>query len=126
MLFKINNTKFLHESHPQELDDAPDKPPTLLLTIVIIISFLFVFFVVAVSYPIIEKLSDSSSNKVDMGMGNTERIVYISGQKQILSSYKKINEKQYQIPIQQAMDIVVNNQGDISALNRNVDVDKNQ
>jgi hypothetical protein len=96
-----------------EQDDAPDKPPTLLVTVIVIFSFLFVFGMIALSFPISEELAESKEEAVNTGMGNTERIVYISGQKQIMSSYKKIDDQYYQIPIQQAMKMVVNSQGDM-------------
>ena len=113
MFSKLNRSQFLHDSHPQEHDDAPDKPPTLFVTIIVVTSFLFVFAIIALSFPISEKLVESQENEINSGMGNMERIIYITGQKQILTTYKKIDDQHYRIPIQQAMKMIVDSQGDM-------------
>ncbi|MES2614275.1 MAG: hypothetical protein V4591_02550 [Bdellovibrionota bacterium] len=116
MFSTFNKDKFLHGGHSQELDDAPDKPPTRLVAVVVTVSFIFVFILIALSFPVIENLSTKQGNEADTGMGNTERIVYISNQKKIMSSYEKIDDNHYQIPIMQAMKMVVMTQGDISKI----------
>ena len=114
MFSKLNKSKFLHDSPPQESDDAPDSPPTVLVTCIVVFSFIFIFICVALSFPVTEKLVEMQESKVNSGMGNAERIIYISGQKQIMSSYKKMDDGHYTVPIQQAMKSVVATQGDIS------------
>lgn len=116
MFFKLNNAQCLHSGdHMKELDDAPDKPPTIMVTVIVVLSFLFVFAVVALSFPITEKLAEKRENEINNGMGNPERMAYLASQKQITSSYKKLDDGHYQVPIQQAMKMIINTQGDMSS-----------
>lgn len=115
MFFKINKSMFLHDSPQQKLDDADDSPPTLMVTGIVVVSFIVVFIAVVLSFPLTEKLADMQKNDVDSGMGNMDRIIYISGEKQIMSTYKKLDDGHYRIPIQEAMKMVVATQGDLTS-----------
>lgn len=99
-----------------ELDDAPDKPPVVFVTVVVLLSFLFVFAVIALSYPLTEKLIDRQENKVNMGMANQNRLNYLQKEKGLLNSSKQIDADHSQIPIDDAMKLTVEGQGDISKM----------
>lgn len=114
MFFRLKDVYFSNDSHDEELDDAPDIPPTRSVSLIVIMSFVFIFVCIALSFPITRKLAEYKEAKMITGMGNKERIVYISNQKEIMSSYKKNDDGSYQIPIQEAMKIVVKNQGDMT------------
>ncbi len=120
MFSKLNN-KLLHESHNQIIEDSPDKPPTKFIASIVFLSFISVFFIIAISFPLVEKIGEARKDISDTGMGNSERITYIFSQKQILSSFKKIDENYFQIPILQAMKVVVAKQGDVFKQSAKVD-----
>ena len=111
MFLNLNKNKCFHS----ELEDAPDKPPTKLISIIIVISFVFVFICIAISFPAVDKLFAYKEAEVNLGMGNTGRLVYLSQQKNILSSYNKIDDKYYHMPIDEAINKVVETQGNINA-----------
>jgi hypothetical protein len=117
MFSTINKPKFFHSSHGHELEDAPDKPPVSFLTVIVLVCFAFVFLSAAVALVFTEKLVDARADQVNLGMGNQERLDYLAEQNAILSSAKKIEGNHYQIPIQQAMKMVVTSQSDSSAKN---------
>jgi hypothetical protein len=114
VFLKLNKNKCLHDdTHIKEPDDAPDKPPTLLISVVVVLSFLSVFAVVAISFPVAEKLGEAREELADTGMGNSTRMNYLTSEKRILSSYQELDGEHYQIPIEQSMKIVVSKQGDV-------------
>ncbi len=104
----------MHHQSSHDLQDAPDKPPVLFVTTIVILSFLFVFAVIAISYPATEKLVEWKENQMNPGMANTDRLTYLSHEKSVLMSKKQIDGDHYQIPIKDAMKMTVELQGDIS------------
>ena len=113
MFFQYNRIQLSQNPHSQELDDAPDKPPTAFITILIVLCFLLIFFLIAFAFPMTAKLVNYQESKSSLGMGNETRMNYLETENKILSSYKKIDNNHYQIPIDQAMKQVVATQGDI-------------
>lgn len=95
------------------LEDAPDKPPVGFITLIVLISFGFVFLVWIISYPFLDRWSAIDKNAVTNGMGNSERINYLKQEKETLSSYHNLGNGYYQIPIDRAMEKVVRKQGDV-------------
>ena len=124
MFSQWNKFQFLHNSTEQVVDDAPDTPPTFFITGVVIFSFLFVFILICFVFPFTEKLVEFQEKEVTLGMGNEERLTYLAKEKTILSSYEKIDATHYQIPIEKAMALVVQSQGNLIHY-ENFDTDKN-
>ena len=98
-----------HSSGTEE--DEPDRPPVLVTSVIVILSFLFLVFVAILSYTFLWKTTETVSNMMDTGMANETRMDYQKQQDETLSSYKKLDNGLYQIPITQAMEIVVKEQG---------------
>ena len=97
-----------HSSNVEE--DEPDRPPVLVTAVIVILSFVFVALVGVLSYTFLWKTTDSFSSEVITGMGNETRLNYEKNENEILSSYKKLENGLYQIPINQAMELVVKEQ----------------
>lgn len=95
------------------LEDAPDKPPVGFVTLIVLISFGFVFVVWMISYPFIDKWAAVDKSGVSSGMGNAERLDYLKKENEVLSSYKDLGNGYYQIAIDKAMEKVVRKQGDV-------------
>ena len=117
MFSKLNQSKFLLSPSLQELDDAPDAPPTFRIASIVILSFIFIFIVIAIAFPVTKKLIEMQQTNTDTGMGNKQRIMYIFGENEILSTSEKLNDNHYKIPIQDAMDVIVKTQGHIPNTN---------
>lgn len=107
--YSIYNFSSDHSSSVEE--DEPDNPPVLLTSVIVVLSFVFLIFVVALAYIFLWKTTETVSNKMDSGMANETRINYIKQQDEVLSSYKKQDNGLYQVPITQAMEMIVNEQG---------------
>lgn len=97
-----------HSSGAEE--DEPDRPPVLVTAVIVVLSFLFLIFVAILSYTFLWKTTESQLNKMDSGMANETRINYEKNQDEILSSYQKLENGLYQIPITQAMDLIIKEQ----------------
>jgi uncharacterized membrane protein YqiK len=98
-----------HSSGAEE--DEPDRPPVLVTSVIVLLSFLFLVFVAIFAYTFLWKTTDAVSNMMDTGMANETRMDYQKKQDETLSSYKKLDNGLYQVPITQAMEIVVKEQG---------------
>jgi hypothetical protein len=90
-----------------EEPDSPDNPPVLFVTSIIVGTFLFVF----ASWYIVEAMLSQVTNKVQadsvIGMGNKARLTYIQQEASYLQSSTKLDNGSYKIPIEQAMDKVI-------------------
>lgn len=91
--------------------DAPDKPPSYMLAILVTVSFSLVFIVMLVSFPLLEKLNSGMADRMTLGMGCRDRVLYVSSQRSSMASYQKKDHDRYQIPIEQAMQLVIEKQG---------------
>lgn len=98
-----------HSSGAEE--DEPDRPPVLVTSVIVLLSFVFLVFVAILAYTFLWKTTETVSNMMDTGMANETRMDYQKKQDETLSSYKKLDNGLYQIPITQAMEIVVKEQG---------------
>jgi hypothetical protein len=107
--FKHFETHGSRESTLIEADEA-DRPPVLLTSIIVFFSFLFLAIVGFVAYTILWKASDTLSNVMDTGMGNPTRLEYMKKQTDLLSSYKKLENGYYQVPVTQAMEMMLKEQ----------------
>jgi hypothetical protein len=92
-------------------EDEPDRPPVLVTSVIVVLSFVFLVIVAILSYTFLWKTTETVSNLMDTGMANETRMDYQKKQDETLSSYKKLENGFYQIPITQAMEIVVKEQG---------------
>lgn len=101
-----------HE-HAAELEDAPDTPPTRLIAVVVLLSFAFVFAVWFIAYPLGDRFADMRKNEVDLGQGNPERLEYLKQTQKSLSSYQKLDNGYFQVPIEEAMKVIVETQGNV-------------
>lgn len=91
--------------------DEPDRPPVMITAVIVILSFVFLIIVAIFAYTFLWKTTNSVSNMMNTGMANETRMDYQKKQDEILSSYKKLDNGLYQIPITHAMEIVVKEQG---------------
>lgn len=114
MLKFIKNIPFnLSSDHPPSVEsDEPDSPPVMLITVIIILTFVFLLFIGIILYTSLWKTRNSISNMMNTGMANETRMNYQKEQDKILSSYKKLENGLYQIPITQAMEIIIQRQDD--------------
>ncbi|KAB8030996.1 hypothetical protein [Fluviispira multicolorata] len=86
-----------------EQEDEPDRPPVLVTTVIVVFSFLFLLIVAIVASTVLWKATEAREKEVQTGMGDHQRIEYVKNQEEILSSYKKLDDGYYQIPIAQAV-----------------------
>lgn len=106
--------RFLSHDHEHaELEDAPDTPPTRLITSVVLLSFAFVFAVWFIAYPLGDQFAEMRKDKIDLGQGNPERLDYLKQKQKVLSSYQKLENGYFQVPIEEAMKVVVEKQGNV-------------
>ena len=91
-------------------EDEPDRPPVMVITVIVLLSFVFLIIVAIFTYILLWKSTESLQNKMSPGMENETRINYLKQQEGILSSYGKLENGLYQIPISEAMHLVVKEQ----------------
>lgn len=100
-------------SEETTLPDALDKPPTRQITMIVFGCFLFLITAAIIAKLILFKASENLENGKNLGMGSAARVDYMKQEKLNLSRYKKIDKDHYQIPIGDAMTIVVEKQGNV-------------
>lgn len=89
------------------LNDSPDKPPVAFGFIIVLASFIFVFVFWFVSYTILAKFTYKMQYETESGMANETRLKYIKQQNDFLNSSEKLSNGNYKLPIDQAMDEVI-------------------
>ncbi|RDB36155.1 hypothetical protein [Spirobacillus cienkowskii] len=99
-----------HDSSSQE--DEPDRPPVLVTSIIVLLSFAFLLVVAAITYTLLWKTSSSLSDAMNTGMGNETRLNYVQSQNELLNTYKKLDNGLYQIPINQSIEIILKENAD--------------
>ncbi|WGL61310.1 hypothetical protein QEJ31_06850 [Pigmentibacter sp. JX0631] len=97
-------------SNKSVIEDEPDKPPVLTTAVIVLISFATLVVVAIFSYTFLWKMTESEFDKVNNGMGNETKLNYDKAQEKILSSYEKLENGNYQIPIEKAMELVIKEQ----------------
>lgn len=112
MLKNLKRIHLLSSDHSSKdvLEDEPDRPPVLTTAVIVVVSFASLIGVALFSYTFLWKATESEFNRVNNGMGNETRLSYEKAQDEILSSYKKLDNGNYQIPIEKAMDLVIKEQ----------------
>ena len=110
--FYLKRSFLDHDNH-SSLEDAPDKPLTPFVSIIVIFCFLFVFGVWILASSLLWKSSDYANLVEKPGMGNQARMDYIKSETEYLSSSKKLDDGFYKIPIDQAILKVVNDESSI-------------
>ena len=103
---KQNYLSSNEHSNKSVIEDEPDKPPVLTTAVIVLISFASLVVVAIFSYTFLWKMTESVNN----GMGNETKINYDKAQEKILSSYEKLENGNYQIPIEKAMELVIKEQ----------------
>ncbi|APJ04955.1 hypothetical protein [Silvanigrella aquatica] len=88
-------------------EDEPDRPPVLITAVIVVSSFVLLVLIALFCYTFLWKTTESFSHETITGMGNETLLNYEKNQQEILSSYKKLDNGNYQIPISQAMELVV-------------------
>lgn len=89
------------------LNDSPDKPPIAFGFIIVLASFVFVFVFWFISYAILAKYTYKMQYETETGMNNKARLKYIQQQNDFLNSSEKLSNGVYKLPINEAMDQVI-------------------
>ena len=113
-MFSNLSRKYLSDNHDFIMPDSPDTPPTKIVSIIVISAFLFILFSILFSYVLLWKSTEKDSSEVILGMGNAHRLEYLSQQNENLSQGKTIDSTHFTIPIQEAMQIVIDKQGRVT------------
>ncbi|MGY3803013.1 hypothetical protein ACWNT8_02965 [Pigmentibacter ruber] len=107
---KQNHLFSSEHSGKNVIEDEPDKPPVLTTAVIVLISFASLIIVAIFSYTFLWKTTESEFDRVNNGMGNETKVNYDKSQEKILSSYEKLENGNYQIPIEKAMELVIKEQ----------------
>ncbi len=112
MLKYVKQIYLLSSEHSSKdvIEDEPDRPPVLTTAVIVLLSFIFLILVAFLSYTFLWKTTESEYNKLNNGMGNDTRINYEKSQDEILSSYQKLENGNFQIPVEKAMELVIKDQ----------------
>lgn len=87
--------------------DAPDIPPTLFVTLLVIGTFFFLFLTWIFSYAVLSQVTDKFQAKSETGMANETRLKYIQKENDFLNSAAKLDNGTRKMSIEQAMDEVI-------------------
>jgi hypothetical protein len=89
------------------LNDSPDKPPIAFGFVIVFVSFIFVFVFWFISYTILAKFTYKIQYETESGMNNKTRLTYIKQQNDFLNSSAQLSNGMYKLPIDEAMDEVI-------------------
>jgi hypothetical protein len=93
--------------HGEVLLDEPDHLPIKPIAWVVGITFAHVFLFLPVALFILWKMTAYDEKAIDVGMADPRRLEYIRIKEAVLSSGGALTDGQEQIPITQAMEIVI-------------------
>lgn len=87
--------------------DEKDTPPTKMVFVIIAVTFVFLLVAWVLSYAVLSQTTDKIQSASENGMGNKTRIMYIKQQNDYLNSSQQLDNGTYKMPIDQAMDEVI-------------------
>lgn len=96
--------------------DEPDRPPVTAIAVTVGSTFAFVFVCLPVALLVLWKMTIVDEKRIDVGMADPRRLAYIQTKEAVLAAEAPLQGGRVQIPISQAMELVVKQQG---SLNKN-------